>query len=165
MDTISQNILFFLTLTATWIYLMLWAKLSDGPFERSFCFHRMKNWKKEMVLAGKLIAGISTVFILLYYVLCGVLEQSPVSPLNITVIITTPLHVFLCLESPMLGNKVKSVAYVICVVTWIPVILLAMIAIKKIGLDVYCGYASLIFLLADIGMAVKVRKEWMEGDL
>ena len=160
--------LFFLaTAVGNPLFICLWAALSDTPFKCVFSFERRKHRKREMLLAGKIILGISAFLIACYYLACHLLEMQSVFTGSLLFVVLMQGFTYLCVNNFNFALR-RKVDFLILSIT-ITIVIMPIIGFVGVllswNLDLYCGYMALIFLVVDSVLAYRGWRYWERGDL
>ena len=165
MELIKGNLFVIITIFGTFAFIWIWSDLSNIPFEGVFSFAREKNRKKQLLLGGKIIAGVSVVCYAIYG-LCVYLFHIPiVSIWGLALPVLYMLYGVYRLSAGVVKKNFTSIAADLMLLLCIPFGVVAVIFILKIKVDAYCGYLSIAMLFFSIWAAYNNRKIWRRGDL
>lgn len=148
MELIKGNLLILLVEVSVFVFVIAYVKLSDSPFRQTFIFSRRQIFQYELRIAGRVIAGITAVGVVLYYLLCMVLKADSVPVWNMILFLLVQMDYYFSLSSARLRKNVVGVLFLILTITALPVVDILIIVTGKVKQDVYCGYFILFFLAA-----------------
>ena len=164
MELIKGNLLIFLTALSAALFILLWSKLYNGPFQQAFSFYRKKNMQQEWKLMGILIGSIRIICILLYYAFCILLHHKGVPVPYMAFAILTLFCCYLFISGSVIKNTPLQLVIVIFLTILAPFILVNCIIFYEVQLDRYCGYYSISLCIIDAILTKKILRYWKEGD-
>lgn len=165
MEIIRENLLIILALISQILFMVIWSHYYDGPFRRMFIHSRKKNVKYEYGLMGSVAAICSIVVCFIYQCICKVMDYQGVSVISIIFPFLVLLTNYLLTNIVALKKNVTQ--FMILIMLWFntPIVFLMCVGRYQIGLDFYCGKASLVLAVLDVFLLRKSLLYWKKGDL
>lgn len=165
MELIKGNLLLFITLSAAIGFLILWAKVYDGPFRQEFEFYRRKNMQYEFALMLKLLGPVSIITLAGYYILGYFMGISNFHIGQIIFVVLTIFSTYIFLKSTSIMKRIAVFVLFIAFFTVAPVLMIVLIYFSRVQFDQYCNWFSLIMAVIDIPALYCTVDYWKKGDL
>lgn len=164
-ELLKGNLLVLLTLVYTCVFVVVWGKTYELPFQMVFIHYRKKNALNGYKKAGILIMATAGLCVLSYCVTCACIGYKGVSGGGLLFPMVFISLFYLQIEIPLRRNNILG--YFAECMLWLIILVAFFGAILQYHMefDQYCRYIWIGILLVDILLVRATWNHWMKGDL